>query len=336
MGAGFSGIAMAIALRREGIEDFTLFERADDLGGVWHHNTYPGAACDVPSYLYSFSYEQRRDWPQPCSPQAEILDYLHDTARKHGVIDRVRTGTEVERADFDDAPARWTLARRRASALEADALVLACGQLSRPRWPSIPGMDEFGGHSLPLGRVGPRLRPAGKRVAVIGTGASAIQFVPARGRARGARGRLPAQRPVRAAARQLARTRPSCAAPDPARARAPGRAPLRDVGVHGDVRARAHAGPAARRWLLRAWSTAFMRSQLRTPRCAARPGPTTRSAASASCSAPTTCRPPAPRRGARDRRDRADHRHAAWSPRTAASARPTASSTAPASARATS
>ena len=90
VGAGFSGIAMAIALRREGIEDFTILERADDLGGVWHHNTYPGAACDVPSYLYSYSFAQRRDWSQPCSPQAEILDYLHDTARKHGVIDRVR------------------------------------------------------------------------------------------------------------------------------------------------------------------------------------------------------------------------------------------------------
>ena len=117
VGAGFSGIAMAIALRREGIEDFTVFERADDLGGVWHHNTYPGAACDVPSYLYSYSYEQRRDWSQPCSPQEEILDYLHDTARKHGVIDRVRTGTEVERADFDDAQRRaGRCAPRRASA----------------------------------------------------------------------------------------------------------------------------------------------------------------------------------------------------------------------------
>ena len=103
VGAGFSGIAMAIALKREGIEDFTVLERADDLGGVWHHNTYPGAACDVPSYLYSYSYDQRRDWSQPCSPQQEILDYLHDTARKHGVIDRVRTGTEVESAEFDDA-----------------------------------------------------------------------------------------------------------------------------------------------------------------------------------------------------------------------------------------
>ncbi|MBA2630799.1 MAG: NAD(P)-binding protein, partial [Thermoleophilaceae bacterium] len=84
---------MAIALRRAGIEDFTVFERGADLGGVWHRNTYPGAACDVPSYLYSFSYDQRRDWTQPCSPQAEILGYLRDVAERHGVLDRVRTNT---------------------------------------------------------------------------------------------------------------------------------------------------------------------------------------------------------------------------------------------------
>jgi cation diffusion facilitator CzcD-associated flavoprotein CzcO len=178
VGAGFSGIAMAIALRREGIEDFTIFERADDLGGVWHHNTYPGAACDVPSYLYSYSYDQRRDWSQPCSPQEEILDYLHDTARKHGVIDRVRTGTEVESAEFDDRTARWTLRTAAGETIGADALVVACGQLSRPRWPSLPGMDEFRGHSFHSAQWDHDYDVRGKRVAVIGTGASAVQFVP--------------------------------------------------------------------------------------------------------------------------------------------------------------
>ncbi len=102
VGAGFSGIGMAIALRRAGHEDVTILERSSDIGGVWHHNTYPGAACDVPSYLYSFTDDQRRDWTRPCSPQPEILDYLHHTARRHGVASRVRTDTEVTRADFDE------------------------------------------------------------------------------------------------------------------------------------------------------------------------------------------------------------------------------------------
>jgi cation diffusion facilitator CzcD-associated flavoprotein CzcO len=178
VGAGFSGIAMAIALRREGIEDFTVFERAEDLGGVWFHNTYPGAACDVPSYLYSYSYEQRRDWSQPCSPQQEILDYLHDTAVRHGVADRIVTNTEIADARFDEQAARWRLETSEGETHEADALVLACGQLSRPRWPSIPGMDDFTGVSFHSAEWDHDYDMQGKRVAVVGTGASAIQFVP--------------------------------------------------------------------------------------------------------------------------------------------------------------
>ena len=103
VGAGFSGIAMGMALRREGIEDFTIFERGPDLGGVWRANHYPGAACDVPSYLYSFTHEQRRDWTRPCSPQQEILDYLHEIAGKHEVAERIRTETEIAAAEFDAA-----------------------------------------------------------------------------------------------------------------------------------------------------------------------------------------------------------------------------------------
>ena len=264
VGAGFSGIAMAIALRREGIEDFTIFERADDLGGVWHHNTYPGAACDVPSYLYSYSYEQRRDWSQPCSPQAEILDYLHDTARKHGVIDRVRTGTEVERADFDDASARWTLRTSAGERFEADALVLACGQLSRPRWPSIPGADEFRGHSFHSAEWDHDYDLAGKRVAVIGTGASAIQFVPPVAE-RAARVDVYQRSAPYVLPRNNGEYPAAMRRADRDGAGSPGRAPLRDVGVHGDVRGRPHARAARSRWLLRAWSTTFMRTQLRDP-----------------------------------------------------------------------
>jgi cation diffusion facilitator CzcD-associated flavoprotein CzcO len=263
VGAGFSGIAMAIALRREGIEDFTLFERAPDLGGVWHHNTYPGAACDVPSYLYSYSYEQRRDWSQPCSPQAEILDYLRETARKHGVIDRVRTGTEVERAEFDERAARWTLHTNVGERHEADALVLACGQLSRPRWPSIPGMAEFGGHSFHSAEWDHGYDLAGKRVAVVGTGASAVQFVP----------------PVAEEAAHVdvyQRSAPWVLPRDNSEyppalrrliERVPGLQALRRYGIWAFmelfVAGLTKVPPLG--WLLRMWSTAFMRSQLKDP-----------------------------------------------------------------------
>lgn len=169
---------MGIALRREGIEDFTIFERADDLGGVWFHNTYPGAACDVPSYLYSYSYEQRRDWSQPCSPQAEILDYLRATAAKHGAASHIRARTEIAGAQFNEGTARWRLETVDGEIHEAEALVVACGQLSRPNWPSVPGMDEFAGRSFHSAEWDHSADLTGKRVAVIGTGASAVQFVP--------------------------------------------------------------------------------------------------------------------------------------------------------------
>ncbi|MDP9344359.1 MAG: NAD(P)/FAD-dependent oxidoreductase [Actinomycetota bacterium] len=178
VGAGFSGIGMAIALRRAGHEDVTILERSSDIGGVWHHNTYPGAACDVPSYLYSFTDDQRRDWTRPCSPQPEILDYLHHTARRHGVASRVRTDTEVTRADFDERALTWTLTTAAGERVEVDALVLACGQLSRPRLPDIPGMADFAGPSFHSAEWDHSVALAGKRVAVVGTGASAVQFVP--------------------------------------------------------------------------------------------------------------------------------------------------------------
>ncbi len=271
VGAGFSGIAMAIALRREGIEDFTVFERADDLGGVWQHNTYPGAACDVPSYLYSFSYDQRRDWSQACSSQSEILDYLHDTARKHGVIDRVRTGTEVVAADFDDASARWTLRTEAGERLEADALVLACGQLSRPRMPSIPGLDDFEGRAFHSAEWDHGYDLAGKRVAVIGTGASAIQFVPLVAESaarvdvyqRSAPYLLPRKNPeYRPSFRRLIQRVPGLQA-----ARRYGIWAFMEMFVAGLTRLR----PLG--WLLRAWSTAFMSSQLSDPEVRAKAWP---------------------------------------------------------------
>lgn len=178
VGAGFSGIAMAEALHRAGHDDFVVLEKEQDVGGVWHQNHYPGAACDVPSYLYSFSWAQRRDWSQPCSPQAEIQSYLRGIVRDRGIHEHLRLGVAVERATWNDDTHRWTLDLSTGESLVADAVVLGCGQLSRPAWPSIPGMDDFAGHAFHSAEWDHGHALAGRRVAVIGTGASAIQFVP--------------------------------------------------------------------------------------------------------------------------------------------------------------
>ncbi len=173
VGAGFGGIGMAISLRRAGIRDVTVLEKADDLGGTWRDNTYPGAACDVPSHLYSFSFERRRDWSRRFPPQAEILDYLRNTAAKYGV--EPRFGVEVEDAVFDEEAGLWRV-RTTQGAYEARALVMACGQLSRPAYPEFP--NAFQGPAFHSARWDHEADLAGKRVAVIGTGASSVQFVP--------------------------------------------------------------------------------------------------------------------------------------------------------------
>jgi cation diffusion facilitator CzcD-associated flavoprotein CzcO len=179
VGAGFSGIGMGAALQRAG-DEYAIFERADDLGGVWQHNTYPGACCDVPSYVYSYSWAQRRDWSRPCSPQAEIKDYLREVATDQRVIGKIRFGAEVTEARWDPARLKWslTIGASDTDTYEADALVLGCGQLSRPSWPQIPGATEFAGHSFHSAEWDHEHDLTGERVAVIGTGASAIQFIP--------------------------------------------------------------------------------------------------------------------------------------------------------------
>ncbi len=168
VGAGFSGLGMAVALKQAG-HDPTLFEAADDVGGVWHHNTYPGAACDVPSYLYSYSWAQRRDWPHPCSPQEEIHRYLRGIVADHGIEPHLRLSTAVRRAAWEDGG--WSVDGER-----FDALVLACGQLSRPAFPNLEG--SFEGPAFHSAEWDHSVDLRGKRVAVIGTGASAVQFVP--------------------------------------------------------------------------------------------------------------------------------------------------------------
>jgi cation diffusion facilitator CzcD-associated flavoprotein CzcO len=178
VGGGFAGIGAAVMLRRAGYDDVTVFERGERVGGVWHHNTYPGAACDVPSHLYEYSFAPNPRWSRRYAPQAEIQAYLEEVARSNGVLDRVRTSTEVLSASWDDERARWRL-ETSAGPHEADVLVTACGQLSVPSIPALPGLDDFAGPAFHTAQWRHDVDLAGHRVAVIGTGCSAIQVVPA-------------------------------------------------------------------------------------------------------------------------------------------------------------
>jgi cation diffusion facilitator CzcD-associated flavoprotein CzcO len=176
VGAGFGGLAAAIELRRHGFSDVTLLERADGPGGTWRDNDYPGCACDVPSQLYSFSYATRRDWPRLCSPQAEILGYLEKVAAEHGIDRLLETGVDVVSCRWNSAASSWTVSSANGRRWEADALILATGQLHQPAVPAIPG--RFDGPSFHSARWDHSVDLRGRRVAVIGTGASAVQFVP--------------------------------------------------------------------------------------------------------------------------------------------------------------
>ena len=176
-GAGFSGLCMAIALKARGIEDFAVLERGPDVGGTWRVNTYPGCQCDVPSYLYSFSFAPKPDWSRLYSMQGEILQYLRDCADRHGVRPRIHFDCEVLSARWNEREAQWHVATS-SGLLTADVLVAATGALSEPSLPSIPGMETFHGRSFHSAAWPDRCELSGERVAVIGTGASAIQFVP--------------------------------------------------------------------------------------------------------------------------------------------------------------
>ena len=178
VGAGFGGIGMGIKLLEAGIEDFTIFERADTVGGVWRANTYPGAACDVPSHLYSFSFAPGHRWSRRFAPQAEILAYLEEITDEYGIRPHLRLGVAARSASFDAESGRWTLTDSEGAEHSFDFLVTACGQLTNPEIPPIPGTDEFAGEVFHSAEWDHDCDLRGKRVAVIGTGASAIQFVP--------------------------------------------------------------------------------------------------------------------------------------------------------------
>jgi cyclohexanone monooxygenase len=182
IGAGFGGLAMAIALRRAGEDDVLLLEKGRDVGGVWRENTYPGAACDIPSHLYSFSFEPNPGWTRAYSPQPEILDYLRHCADKYGVRGKIRFGCEVTSATYDESTSLWRVEWAgppgQAHVGHARALVSAVGLLTRPVIPALAGLESFAGPVFHSARWDHAADLRGKRVAVIGTGASAIQFVP--------------------------------------------------------------------------------------------------------------------------------------------------------------
>jgi cation diffusion facilitator CzcD-associated flavoprotein CzcO len=177
VGAGFGGICAAVHLRERGIP-FVVLERGDDVGGVWRENTYPGAACDVPSHLYSYSFAPKAGWSRKYAAQAEIERYLKAVARDFGVLEHVRFGTEVAGAAFDATTGRWTVRTAAGEELEARAIITATGQLSRPAVPRLPGAERFAGPAFHSAEWDHGADLRGKRVAVVGTGASAIQIVP--------------------------------------------------------------------------------------------------------------------------------------------------------------
>lgn len=178
VGAGFAGLCGAIKLADSGEQDFLCLERGAEVGGTWRDNTYPGAACDVPSQLYSFSFALNPDWSRSFSAQPEIQDYLRTLARDSGVLDRFRFGVEFRSARWDPERARWRV-ETSAGTVTAKLLVSAAGALSEPKLPELAGLDDFGGAVFHSARWDHAQELTGKRVAVIGTGASAIQIVPA-------------------------------------------------------------------------------------------------------------------------------------------------------------
>jgi len=178
VGSGFSGLCMAVKLREAGIEDFVVLERGDAVGGTWWFNTYPGCGCDVPSHLYSFSFAPNPDWTRTYSRQPEIERYLARVAEDFDLGRSVRLGTTVTGARWDDGAQRWSVETDRGE-LSARVLVSAAGALSDPKNPDIEGLERFRGATFHSAQWDHDYDLEGKRVAVIGTGASAIQFVPA-------------------------------------------------------------------------------------------------------------------------------------------------------------
>ncbi|MFJ2134298.1 flavin-containing monooxygenase [Streptomyces sp. NPDC087845] len=179
IGSGFGGLGAAVRLRREGITDFVVLERAGSVGGTWRDNSYPGCACDVPSHLYSFSFAPNPEWPRTFSGQEHIRAYLEHVADTFGLRPHIRLNHEVMRMSWDRDALHWVIETGNGATFTADVVVSATGPLSDPRTPDIPGLDSFPGKVFHSARWDHDYDLTGKRVAMIGTGASAIQIVPA-------------------------------------------------------------------------------------------------------------------------------------------------------------
>lgn len=177
IGTGFSGLGMGIELQRRGV-DFLILEKADGIGGTWRDNTYPGCACDIPAHLYSFSFEPKADWSHMWSFQPEILAYLEGVTDKYGLRRYIRFGAHVDRAHWDEAEYRWHVFTKDGQEYVAQFLISGAGALHIPSIPGIDGLDEFGGAAFHSAQWDHSVDLTGKRVAVVGTGASAIQIVP--------------------------------------------------------------------------------------------------------------------------------------------------------------
>ncbi len=177
-GAGFGGIAMGVALKKAGIENFTIHEKSSEVGGVWHDNIYPGSACDVPSLLYAYSFEPDFGWSTHYALHDEILAYMKHCAEKYGLMSHIRLSSEITAARFDPDEA-WRIETAAGEEIRADIFISAVGIFDRPALPQIPGLKDFAGPQFHSARWDYSQPLEGKRVGVIGTGASTIQFVPA-------------------------------------------------------------------------------------------------------------------------------------------------------------
>jgi cation diffusion facilitator CzcD-associated flavoprotein CzcO len=179
VGAGFGGLGMAIALKRHGFDSLLILERGDDVGGTWRDNVYPGCACDIPSALYSFSFEPNPWWSRVYPPQAELWDYLRRCATKYGLLPHLRFRTELREARYDERAAIWRLSTSDGRSFSARVLICALGALSRPKVPTFSGIERFSGTALHSAQWNAGVGVGDRRVALIGTGASGVQIVPA-------------------------------------------------------------------------------------------------------------------------------------------------------------
>lgn len=178
VGTGFSGLCMAIQLRKAGVSSFLIVEKASDVGGTWWENRYPGCACDIPSHLYSFSFDRNPAWSEMFASQPEIQAYLRRCADRHGILPKIRFNTTMLEAVWNEGKQRWVIRTSADRAIEARVVVSGMGALHIPKYPEIPGLDRFRGPSFHSSKWDRNVPLLGKDIAVIGTGASAVQFVP--------------------------------------------------------------------------------------------------------------------------------------------------------------